>query len=67
MTNEERLNLRFKLLQHGVRQWQIAVKYPMDEGELSRILNGRRTPPAGFRERFEECLNEARSQTAGAA
>jgi hypothetical protein len=66
MTIEERFEAVTAALR--VKQADIAARYPMDEPTLSRILNGRRPEPEGFRERFVAIVDELTSrETAGAA
>lgn len=50
--------MRIRLVTAGVRQGDVAARYPMDETYLSKILNGRRPIPDGFEDRFEEVVDQ---------
>jgi transcriptional regulator with XRE-family HTH domain len=66
MTTDERYEAVTAALK--VKQADIAARLPMDETLLSRILNGRRPEPEGFRERFVAIVDELTArETAGAA
>jgi hypothetical protein len=61
---DERLQIRIRLLVADVKQADVAGRYPMDETLFSRILNGRRPMPEGFRERVEQVVAELSGVTA---
>lgn len=51
------LDMKIRLVQRGVRQVEVATKLGMDEGQMSRILNGREKWPEGFPARFDEAVD----------
>lgn len=50
------VRLKMELIRSGLRQGDVAVSLGMDEGYLSKVLNGRVSAPEAFEERFRQAL-----------
>jgi hypothetical protein len=56
--NTDPIELRVELVRRRIKQIDVALRFPMDDTLLSKILNGRRPAPEGFHERFREVVEE---------